>query len=617
MSSRKRSRNSNEEENKENDNRNPFFPKKPITTTLFEQRQAQINQNRAAGKNKRWSENTGRPDSPVPPGPLPLMNAAKIWNQNLPVGVADGRSENLGVQNLLKKQVPLPLGGAPAPSFKPGIFAPAPSDAPGIFAHAPSVAPGIFAPAPSGTPGIFSKAPSVQGFTDGGIFWSASVAPGILAPAPSVAPSVQLHQNLPVGVAGGRSENLRVYNPVDVMKEQVSSLKSGSGSAYAPPVSPVTPVAPAPPVSLDLEPQHQNRPVGVAGGSSENLGVHLVPIKDPLKKQVKPPQGSKVTNLYGQDPRGRDLQGRILVESKTTTSSQEKTKTNSNSIQERPNTTSSSIQERPNTTGSSIQERPKTTTSFQERPKITKNSFHESPDSTTSFQDRPKATNNSIKEKPITTLNRAELHGQGPPCGRDLHGSKITTTFHERPNRPVGVASTRQLPTDYLQHSGNLGGVAMPLRDPLQHLTELVATPLRQRHQSQPVNEATPLRQRHPSQPVGAATPLRGGPQPVWRDDPTKQLPEGSFDRRDWECLYMPMEEVIGRMVYQGPKKRGFFDFKYSFGAPNHWSEAYLYSRNKGCDKPLNESKWYYCDCSVWCKCVECFCHKIWPDVEN
>ena len=52
MSSRKRSRNSKEDENKENDNRNTFFPKKPITNTLFEQRQAQAQkylQNRAAG----------------------------------------------------------------------------------------------------------------------------------------------------------------------------------------------------------------------------------------------------------------------------------------------------------------------------------------------------------------------------------------------------------------------------------------------------------------------------------------------------------------------------------------------------------------------------------------
>ena len=60
MSSKKRSHNFNDEENKENDNRNPFCPKKPITTTLFEQRQAQnlqTQQNRAAGRAKRRSGN--------------------------------------------------------------------------------------------------------------------------------------------------------------------------------------------------------------------------------------------------------------------------------------------------------------------------------------------------------------------------------------------------------------------------------------------------------------------------------------------------------------------------------------------------------------------------------
>ena len=569
MSSRKRSRNSNEDENKENDNRNSSFPKKPITNTLFEQRQAQ----------------------------------SQTYLQNRAAGVADGGSENLGVQDILKKHVWVHH----PPSFKPGIFAPAPSDAPGILAPAPSVAPGIVAPAPSVAPGKFSK------------------APGILASAPSVAPapSVQLC------MAGGRPENLRVYNPSDLLKKQVSSLKSGSGNAYAPPVSPVTPVAPAPPVSLHLDPQNQNISVVVAGGRSE------------------------------------------------------KPNTSSYSIQEKPITPTTSFEYRLKTIENLFQNRSITTTSFQERPKTSKNSIQESLESTTSYQDRPRTTNNSIQEKPITTLNHAELYGQGP-CGRDLQRSKSTTTFQERPNRSVGVASTRQLPTDYLQPSSNPMGVAMPLGDPLQQLTDLVgvAPPLRQRHQSQPLNKATPSRQRHPSQPVGVATPLgggppfftsyakkclqhltefvggstpfrqrhksqpvdkatplrqrhpsqpvgvasqpmgvatslRGSPQPLWCDDPTKQIPEGCFDHRDWECLYMPMEEVIGRMVYQGPKKRDFIDFKYSFGAHHTWTEAYLYSKNKGCNKPLSESKWYYCDCSVWCKCVECFCHKIWPDVEN
>ena len=99
MSSKKRSHNFNDEENKENDNRNPFCPKKPITTTLFEQRQAQnlqTQQNRAAGRAKRRSENIT---------PSTLINTAKIWNQNLPVGVADGRPENQGGHNVFKTRV--------------------------------------------------------------------------------------------------------------------------------------------------------------------------------------------------------------------------------------------------------------------------------------------------------------------------------------------------------------------------------------------------------------------------------------------------------------------------------------------------------------------------------
>ena len=98
MSSKKRSHNFNDEENKENDNRNPFCPKKPITTTLVEQRQAQnlqTQQNRAAGRAKRRSET-------ITPS---LINTAKIWNQNLPVGVADGRPENQGGHNVFKTRV--------------------------------------------------------------------------------------------------------------------------------------------------------------------------------------------------------------------------------------------------------------------------------------------------------------------------------------------------------------------------------------------------------------------------------------------------------------------------------------------------------------------------------
>ena len=86
--------------------------------------------------------------------------------------------------------------------------------------------------------------------------------------------------------------------------------------------------------------------------------------------------------------------------------------------------------------------------------------------------------------------------------------------------------------------------------------------------------------------------------------------------------LSMPMQDVIDRMVYQGPKDRSAL--KYSFGLPN-WDRAdaksirdyALWADASDRKKSLNESKWYYCDCSVWCKCVECFCHKTWPDVEN
>ena len=28
--------------------------------------------------------------------------------------------------------------------------------------------------------------------------------------------------------------------------------------------------------------------------------------------------------------------------------------------------------------------------------------------------------------------------------------------------------------------------------------------------------------------------------QPVWPDDPSKQTPEGSFEKYDWECLHLP-----------------------------------------------------------------------------
>ena len=112
---------------------------------------------------------------------------------------------------------------------------------------------------------------------------------------------------------------------------------------------------------------------------------------------------------------------------------------------------------------------------------------------------------------------------------------------------------------------------------------------------------------------------------PVWPDDPLKVY-ENNAGRsygqygNDWECLEMSMAEVIGRMAYKEPRKRG--TIKYGTLGKVDGSTSFLPDVRdditiapKGCGKSLADSNWIYCNCGVWCNC-KCFCHALFPDKE-
>ena len=117
---------------------------------------------------------------------------------------------------------------------------------------------------------------------------------------------------------------------------------------------------------------------------------------------------------------------------------------------------------------------------------------------------------------------------------------------------------------------------------------------------------------------LGVGPPCVG--QPVWPDDPSKLYKNNagrSYEQygNDWECLSMPMAEVIGRMAYKEPKQRG--TIKYSTLGKVEGMNSFspdvrtdVTQAPKSCKKSLADSNWIYCNCDVWCKC-KCFCHEL------